>query len=62
MKALFWSLYTLLPNFENFNVQNAVVLGAKVSLQYMGKVISYGVIYSAVMLILSYLLFAEREV
>ena len=62
MKSLLWSLYTLLPNFENFNVQNAIVLGAKVSMQYMGKVISYGLLYSAIMLILGYLFFAEREV
>jgi ABC-type transport system involved in multi-copper enzyme maturation permease subunit len=60
-----WSiitLYTLLPNFENFNVQNAVVLGAKISMQYVGKVISYGLIYSTIMLLLGYLFFAEREI
>ena len=62
MRTLLECLYTLLPNFENFNVQNAIVLGTKVSLQYMGKVISYGIIYSVIMLTLSYLLFAEREV
>jgi len=62
MKTLLWSLYTLLPNFENFNIQNAVVLGAKVSMQYMGKVISYGILYTAIMLLLGYLFFAEREV
>jgi ABC-type transport system involved in multi-copper enzyme maturation permease subunit len=62
MKTLLWSLYTLLPNFENFNIQNAVVLGTKVSLQYMGKVVSYGLFYTAIMLILGYLFFAEREV
>ncbi len=62
MKGLLWSLYTILPNFENFNIQNAIVLGAKVSMQHMGKVISYGVFYSAIMLILGYLFFAEREV
>ena len=61
-KGLLWSLYTILPNFENFNIQSAIVLGAKVSMQYMGKVISYGVLYSAIMLILGYLFFAEREV
>ena len=62
MKTLLWCLYTLLPNFENFNVQNAIVLGAKVSLKYMSRAISYGIIYSVIMLTLSYLLFAEREV
>ena len=62
MKTLLWSLYTLLPNFENFNIQNAIVIGTKVSMQYIGKVISYGVLYTAIMLILAYLFFAEREV
>ena len=62
IKALLTTLYTLLPNFENFNIQNAVVLGAKVSLQYMGKALSYGFIYSFIMLALAYLFFAEREI
>lgn len=62
MKTVLISLYTVLPNFENFNIQNAVVLGTKVSLQYMGKAFSYGLLYTAVMLILSFLFFAEREV
>ena len=62
MKSLLLSLYTILPNFENFNIQNAVVLGAKVSLAYIGKVASYGALYTAIMLILGYLFFAEREV
>jgi ABC-type transport system involved in multi-copper enzyme maturation permease subunit len=62
MKALLLSLYTLLPNFENFNIQDAIVVGTEVSLQYVGKAISYGALYTAVMLILSYLFFAEREV
>lgn len=62
MKGLLWSLYTILPNFENFNIQNAIVLGAKVSTQYMVKVVSYGILYSAIMLVLGYLFFAEREV
>lgn len=61
MKALLMSVYTVLPNFENFNVQNAVVLGTKISMQYLGKVISYGFAYSAIMLLLGYLFFAERE-
>ena len=62
MKALLITLYTLLPNFENFNIQNAIVLGAKVSLEYMGKAISYGLIYSFITLLLAYLFFAEREI
>lgn len=62
MKSVLLSLYTVLPNFENFNVQNAVVLGASVSLEYMARVIAYGALYSAVALIIAYLFFVEREV
>lgn len=62
MKALLWILYTILPNFENFNIQNAVVLGTKVSMQYIGKVIAYGLFYTAIMLMIGYIFFAEREV
>ncbi len=62
MKALLITLYTVLPNFENFNIQNAIVLGANVSLQYMAKALSYGFIYSVIMLALAYLFFAEREI
>lgn len=61
MKALLLTVYTVLPNFENFNVQNAIVLGAKISPQYMGKALSYGFLYSAIMLLMAYLFFAERE-
>ena len=62
MKAILWSLYTALPNFENFKIQNAIVLGTKVSVQYVGKVLAYGALYTTIMLCLGYLFFAEREV
>ncbi|MBN1871077.1 MAG: ABC transporter permease subunit [Candidatus Omnitrophica bacterium] len=62
MKSLLLSLYTILPNFENFNVQNSVVLGGKVSWLYMAKVMAYGGFYTFVMLAIGYLFFAEREV
>lgn len=62
MKSLLLGLYTVLPNFENFNIQGAIVLGTRVSMLYIFKAISYGAIYSAIMLIIGYLLFAEKEV
>ncbi len=62
MKTVLLTFYTILPNFENFNIQDAIVLGTKVSMQYVGKVISYGVLYTAIMLLLGCLFFAEREV
>jgi len=62
MKGLLSFLYAILPNFENFNVQNAVVLGTEVSLRYVGKAMTYGAVYTAVMLMLGYLFFAERQV
>jgi len=62
MKTILLAIYTILPNFENFNVQNAVVLGADISMKYMVKVISYGAFYTFVMLAIGYLFFAEREV
>ncbi len=62
MKTVLWTSYTVLPNFENFNIQNAIVVGTKVSFEYIGKVLSYGALYTVVMLILAYLFFNEREV
>lgn len=62
VKTVLVTLHAVLPNFENFNIQNAVVLGTKVSLQYIGKVASYGLVYTIIMLLLSFLFFAEREV
>jgi len=62
MKSALLSLYTILPNFENFNVQNAVVLGTSVSLEYMARVIAYGAVYSAIALIIGCLFFVEREI
>ena len=52
----------IFPNFENFDIQNSIVLGTQVSWVYISKVLSYGLIYSAVMLMGAILIFNRREI
>ena len=61
-KAVLLGLYNLLPNFNNFNVRDHVVVGDPVPLQYLAAGINYGLGVCAVMLILAFLFFNEREV
>jgi len=61
LKVVTLLVYYILPHLENFNVQNAIVLGQEVSLFYIFKAASYGLLYTAVMLILGSLLFSEKE-
>jgi ABC-type transport system involved in multi-copper enzyme maturation permease subunit len=63
--TFFKIVHFLIPNFENFNIQNPLIhpdiqvhnMGI-----YMGQTILYAVIYSAVMLLIAILIFDRREV
>ena len=54
--------YDIIPNFENFNIRNAIVVNNPVTGIYVSKVIIYGVLYTAIMLTLTYLLIRNKEV
>jgi len=64
---LFFSLilkgiYVVLPNFENFNVADLLVLGRPVSMAYVGICLVYGLTYTLIMLLTAQLLFQKKEV
>lgn len=54
-------IYTVLPNFNNFNLRDKVVEGFFIPGLQVVKVLLYGLIYILVMLGLSYLFFQDKE-
>jgi ABC-type transport system involved in multi-copper enzyme maturation permease subunit len=58
-------VHFLIPNFGNFNIQNPIIhpdITIKNPEIYMLQVILYGIIYSAIMLLVAILIFDRREV
>ena len=55
-------LYTILPNFENFNCSDALALGRNVSWGYIAVAGLYSLLYSLAIFLLTCLLFKNREV
>jgi len=62
VKGLSDMLYTLVPNYENFNIKDKVVVGVKVSWLYVVQTVGYGFIYLAIALFLAVYFFQKREV
>jgi len=54
--------YTILPNYENFNIKDKVVVGIPVSWIYVGKTITYGFIYICISLLLAIYFFNRKEI
>ncbi|MDP8217875.1 MAG: hypothetical protein P9M03_04020 [Candidatus Theseobacter exili] len=54
--------YFLFPNFEQFNISDAMAVGKNISFHYLGVAIVYGFCYIAAILILAGLLFDRKEV
>jgi Cu-processing system permease protein len=59
--ALLRVIYFLLPNLEHFNVRDNVVYGIALPQSYFGYAIVYGVLYTALFLILSCALFSKKD-
>ena len=55
-------LYTILPNFENFNCSDALVLGTNVSWRYIGLSGIYTLLYGTAVFLLAGILFKRREI
>ncbi len=62
LKWIFKVLYTLLPNFSNFNVSDAVVEGRNIPLSYLGKSLLYCFIYTTVIMGLAIWSFNRKEI
>jgi len=55
-------LYTILPNFENFNCSDSLVLGTDVSWRYIGLAGIYSLFYGTAIFLLTCILFKRREI
>lgn len=56
------ALYFVLPNLEHFNVRTAIVYGLRLPEHYVWLALAYGVVYVALLLLLSCLMFERRDV
>lgn len=56
------ALYTIIPNFEYFNLSNELALKTDVSCAYLFSVTLYGLIYIASMLTIGVVVFKDRQV
>jgi ABC-type transport system involved in multi-copper enzyme maturation permease subunit len=59
--ALARGLYYLLPNLASFDITAQVVHGIPVGFHYIGITIAYGVVYIAMLLVLSAAIFSRRD-
>jgi ABC-type transport system involved in multi-copper enzyme maturation permease subunit len=56
------ALYTVIPNFEYFNLSNELALKTDVSYAYLFSVTLYGLIYIASMLTIGVAVFRDRQI
>lgn len=61
LKGLMSFLYFILPNFSVFNVKASVVYHHQISINTYLLAISYSILYSMILLIISSVLYAKRE-
>ena len=54
--------YRVVPNFENFAIRDQIVVGTTVPVSYLLKTFGYGLLYTAIALILCLYFFRYREV
>jgi ABC-type transport system involved in multi-copper enzyme maturation permease subunit len=62
LKGLGEMLYTIIPNYENFNIKDKVVVGVNVSWKYVGQTTAYGLIYITIAVLIGIYFFNKREV
>ena len=62
VKRLGGLLYTTIPNYENFNIKDKVVVGVDVSWKYVGQTTLYGIIYITIAVLIGIYFFHKREV
>ncbi|MDW8343827.1 MAG: ABC transporter permease subunit [Verrucomicrobiae bacterium] len=55
-------LLTIVPDLAAFNVADEVIVGQNIPWLLVGQVTGYGLVYTAVVLLIAYLMFSEREV
>jgi Cu-processing system permease protein len=60
-KVVLDGLYYMLPNLDYFNVKGQAVHGIPIEPSYLVSAVVYGVVYSAVILVLACLIFQRRD-
>jgi len=60
-KAVLEFLYYFLPNLSNFNIKGKVVHDIAVPWSYIGMACAYGVLYVAILLVMSVMVFQKRN-
>lgn len=61
MQNLVKIVYFILPRLDRFDVRQRLVSELPIAFNYLWKSMGSGVVYSAVLLIISYLIFSDRE-
>lgn len=61
MQNLIKMVYYVLPRLDRFDVRSRLLAQLPVEFNYMWKSFGSGIVYSAVLLIISYLIFSDRE-
>ncbi|HNS31423.1 MAG TPA: ABC transporter permease subunit [bacterium] len=61
-KGLGEMVRTVIPNYENFNIRDQVVVGVSVSWKYIGQTTLYGLIYITIAVLIGIYFFQKREV
>lgn len=62
LKGFWQMLYTVVPNYENFNIRDKVVVGIDVSWNYILKTSIYGILYIAVVLLIGSYFIQKKEI
>lgn len=61
-KALLGVIYKLLPHFEIFDIREAIMRDQFMPWGVMGKIVSQGLAYTLIVMLIGYLVFNDREV
>lgn len=62
MKGFGQIFYTVIPNYQNFAIRDKVVVGVPVSWNYVVKTLSYGILYTVIVILIGLYFFQKREV
>ncbi|MGC8976812.1 MAG: ABC transporter permease [Candidatus Ratteibacteria bacterium] len=62
LKGLGQMLYSIVPNYENFNIRDKVVVGVEVSFKYIFKTGIYGILYILVILLIGSYFIQKKEI
>lgn len=61
LSVFIWIIYSVLPNFNNFNLRDKITEGFAIPGKEILKISAYGIIYIMIMLILANIFFRDRE-